>query len=240
MIRAIVIDDEAAGIEMIKILASRIPALIKIVASTLDPEKGITLIEDYAPDVVFLDISMPLLNGFDLLAKLSFRNFKLIFTTAHKEYAIDAFKVKAFDYLLKPIDSVDFAKCVEVLSYEENKKKISLKPQNLFALIEVQVKDGIIYILQKDIIRLEASRSYTEIYLDNKQRHVVSKSLRELEVKLDPALFYRCHKSHIINLQKVQKFVNHNGLFALMGDGSMPDISKNNKEELLELLKRGG
>jgi two-component system LytT family response regulator len=236
MLRAIVIDDEESGIEMVKMLALRNAAFVRVVAYTSVPEEGITLIEDYKPDVVFLDISMPTMSGFELLARLTFRNFKLIFTTAHREYALAAIKQKAYDYLLKPIDTEDFKKCIEDLYSERQAAKGAAKP-NATAVIEVQVKDGIIYIKQKEIIRLEASRSYTEFYLDNGQRHVASKSLREFEAKLDADLFYRCHKSHIINLQKVQKFINHDGFFALMSDGSMPDISKNNKDEFLELLK---
>jgi two-component system LytT family response regulator len=235
MLRAIVIDDEDGAIEMIKSLALRNANSIKIVAAALRAEEGIVLIEDYKPDVVFLDVSMPTMSGFELLSKLNFREFKLVFTTAHREYALEAIKNKAFDYLLKPINSDDFSKCVNDILHA-GKDISSVKP-NFTAFIEVQVKDGIVYIRQKDIIRLEASRSYTEIYLDNGQKHVASRSLGEFEPRLDSKLFYRSHKSHIINLQKVQKFVNHNGFFALMSDGSMPDISKNNKEEFLELLK---
>jgi two-component system LytT family response regulator len=236
MLRAIVIDDETDGIEMVKMLSLRNSELIRVVAGTSRPEEGIQLIEDYKPDVVFLDISMPTMSGFDLLPKLKFRGFKLIFTTAHKEYALEAIKNKAFDYLLKPIDTDDFKKCVEDL-YQEKYGAVDITKSQSTALIEVQVKDGIIYIKQKDIIRLEASRSYTEFYMDNGQKYVASKSLREFELRLDPGVFYRCHKSHVINLHKVQKFINHEGFFALMSDGSMADVSRQNKDEFLELLK---
>ena len=105
------------------------------------------------------------------------------------------------------------------------------------ALIEIQLKDGIQYLKQKEIIRLEASRSYTVFYMESGLRHVASRTLREFEEKLDPNSFFRCHKSHLINLYKVQKFVNHNGFYALMSDGSLPDISKNCKDVFLERLK---
>jgi two-component system, LytTR family, response regulator len=237
MLRAVIIDDEQSGIDTLKILASRNEELIKVVASTLEPEVGIKLIEDYRPDVVFLDVSMPNMNGFELLAKLNFRNFKLIFTTAHKEYAIEAIKNKAFDYLLKPISDEDFKACLHELLTEKPTAS-ELPKSGVQQLIELQVKDGIIYLKQKDIIRLEASRSYTEFYLDNGAKHVASKSLVEYESKLDMEIFYRCHKSHIINLHKVQKFINHDGFFALMSDGSLPDISKTQKESFLARLKK--
>ncbi|MBL7729458.1 MAG: response regulator, partial [Dinghuibacter sp.] len=100
MQRAIIIDDEQAGIETIKLLAARIPKLVKIVAATTDPAQGLLLVEDYRPDILFLDVSMPGMNGFELLNRLSWRQFRLVFTTAHREYAINAIKQQAFDYLL--------------------------------------------------------------------------------------------------------------------------------------------
>lgn len=221
---------------MLRMLALRNSNLIRIVAGTLKPEEGILLIEDYKPDLVFLDISMPTMNAFDLLSKLTFRDFKLIFTTAHKEFALQAIKHKAYDYLLKPVDTDDFRKCVEDI-YRENQTLATMPKSNTAAVIELQVKDGIVYIKQQDIIHLEASGSYTEFHLDGGQKQVASKGIGEFEPKLDPRIFYRCHKSHIVNLQKVQKFINHDGFFALMPDGSKVDISKNNKDEFLRLLK---
>ena len=235
MLRAIIIDDEESGVETIKILASRNQELVKIVASSRKPEQGIDLIEDYKPDIVLLDIRMPNMSGFELLTKLKFRDFKLVFTTAHKEYAIEAIKNHAHDYLLKPIDTEDFRKCLEEINTIIN-PQTSAK-QSLAAMIEIQVKDGIVYLKQKDIVRLEASRSYTEFHMENGMRHVASRSLLEYEAKLDSKIFYRPHKSHIINIRKVQKFVNHEGFFALMSDGSMVDISKGNKDVFLERLK---
>lgn len=237
MLRAIIIDDEEAGIETLKILASRNTGSIRIVATASRPEDGIVLIEDYKPDVVFLDINMPAMSGFELLEKLSFRAFRLIFTTAHREYALQAIKNKAFDYLLKPIADADFTSCIHEMLSERNPPSLAVKQDpNLF--IEIQVKDGVIFLKQKDIIRLEASRSYTALYLDNHVKYVASKNLGDFEGQLDPGTFFRCHKSHIINLHKVQKFVNHDGLFALMSDDSMPDISRTLKEALLQRLKK--
>lgn len=236
MLRAIIIDDEESGIDTLKILVSRNSEIMRVVAATQQPEEGIRLIEDYRPDVVFLDISMPTMNGFDLLNNVSHKTFKLVFTTAHKEFAIEAIKNRAFDYLLKPIDSEEFKRFLEQLKNEIEQKPVSVKTE-FNVLMEIQLKDGIQYLKQKEIIRLEASRSYTVFYMENGVRHVASRSLREFEEKLDSNSFFRCHKSHLINLYKVQKFVNHNGFYALMSDGSLPDISKNCKDVFLERLK---
>jgi two-component system, LytTR family, response regulator len=236
MLRAIIVDDEEAGVNTLRVLASRNPEQIRVVASSQVPEEGILLIEDYKPDIVFLDISMPTMNGFELLNRLSFRNFKLVFTTAHRDYAIDAIKNKAFDYLLKPINEEEFKKCITDILHEGPLPEMPAKPAPPH-LIEVPAKDGINYIKQKDIVRLEASRSYTFFYLDDGTKHLASRSLREFEYRLDASIFYRCHHSHIINLYKVHKFINHDGFFALMSDGTRVDISKKNRDEFLERLK---
>lgn len=221
---------------MLKTLISRNNELTRLIASTNDAETGITYIEDYKPDLVFLDISMPKMSGFTLLSKLNYRDFKLVFTTAHKDYAIEAIKNGAFDYLLKPISNEDFKICIDKIIHEQKRVLKKLTTSSI-SPIEIHVKDGIVYVKQKDIVRLEASRSYTEFHLDGGIRHVASKAIGEYEALLDPSVFYRCHKSHIINLQKVQKFVSQNGFFALMTDGSMPDVSQRNKDVFLERLK---
>ncbi len=236
MLRAIIIDDEEAGIETLKILGTRNSHVIRVIATALNAEEGITLIENYHPDVVFLDINMPNMNGFELLDKLTFREFKLIFTTAHREYAIQAIKNRAFDYLLKPIDDKDFKESIERLLTEQQQVFPAAKTETS-GLLEIQVKDGIIYLKQREIVRLEGSRSYTDIYMDNGVKYIASKPLKDFEQKLDAELFCRCHKSHIINLQKVQKFVNHDGFFAFMSDGSSPEISKAMKDIFLDRLK---
>src|SRR5436190_5785372 len=234
MYRAIIIDDELIGINALKVLIEKHTPEVKVVATATDPVKGIDLIEDYKPDVVFLDVSMPTMNGFDLLEKLQYKDFKLVFTTAHQEFAIKAIKNKAHDYLLKPIDIGELRNCIANITngITENASKKSTKN-----LVELHVKDGIIFIRLQDIIRLEASGSYTVFYLENKVRHVASKNLKECESMLDPVMFFRCHPSHIVNLKKVVKMVSTDGLFAKMTDDSMPEILRKNKESFLERLK---
>jgi two-component system LytT family response regulator len=235
MLRAVIIDDEDACIQTLQILALRCKEQIKIVGATSKAEKGIELIEDYQPDIVFLDINMPSMNGFELINRVSSQTFHLVFITAHSEYAIQAIKTKASDYLLKPVSEEDFRNCVLQIA------NISQKPivgGHHNPLLEIQVKDGVIFIKQKDIIRLEASRSYTELYLQYGIKHVASKNLGDFELQLDPDIFFRCHKSHIVNLHEVRKFINHEGLFALMSDHSKPDISKSMKELFLQRLKQ--
>jgi two-component system, LytTR family, response regulator len=236
MIRTIIIDDESTGINALKVLIERHTQGIKVVATTTDPKQGIGLIEDYKPDVVFLDISMPTLNGFELLDKLKYKDFKLVFTTAHQEYAIKAIKNKAYDYLLKPVGIDELKNCVNNIVNERTNNQ-DVKKETTSNIIKISVKDGIIFIKPSEIIRLEASGSYTVFYLDNNVKHLASKNLKEYEALLEDTYFYRCHPSHIINLKKVLKMVSSDGLFAQMTDGSMPEIVRKNKEIFLEKLK---
>ena len=120
MLRVIIIDDEPMGVNTLKVLIERLDLDILVVATATDPEKGIECIETYQPDVVFLDVNMPKMNGFELLDNLNYKNFKLVFTTAHQEYAIKAIKNKAQDYLLKPIDAEDLKVCLEKIILETN------------------------------------------------------------------------------------------------------------------------
>jgi two-component system, LytTR family, response regulator len=236
MLRAIIIDDELIGVNTLKLLIEKHTEGIKIVASATDPEKGILLIDDYKPDVVFLDVSMPKMNGFELLEKIEHKDFHLVFTTAHREYAINAIKNGAMDYLLKPIDITELKSCVDKLVEEYNRLPEAQKTVSS-NIIELAVKDGIIFIKPQEVIRLEASGSYTVFYLENKVKHMASKNLKECEALINNPMFYRCHQSHVINLNKVIKMVSADGLFAQMSDGSMPEIGRKNKEMFLEKLK---
>jgi two-component system LytT family response regulator len=234
MLRAVIIDDELSGINALQLLIGKLAEDVKIVATTTQATQGILIIEDYKPEIVFLDISMPGIDGFTLLSQLKYHDFKLIFTTAHQEYAIRAIKNNAFDYLLKPVDIQELKNCLDKI--REN-KEIKTDPHSYSNTINVPVKDGIIFIKTSDIIRLEASGSYTTFYLDNKIKQVASKSLKEFEYQLNPLTFYRCHNSHVVNLNKVVKFISSNGFLAQMTDGSTAEIARKNKDQFIEKLK---
>lgn len=236
MYRALIIDDELTGIKTLEELIREHCPEVKTVAVANRPEEGIALIEDYHPDIVFLDISMPQMNGFELLERTSYRDFSLVFTTAHAEHAIKAIRVQAQDYLLKPIDVDELKACIGNI-----KRRRVVPPdterRSRKAVIELPVKDGIVFIKQDDIIRVQASGSYTIFYLMNDVKHLVSGSMKEYELRLDPDDFYRCHLSHIVNLDKVVKLHSADGLFAKMCDGSLAEVARKNKQPFLERLK---
>lgn len=235
MYRAIIIDDELNAVKGLKLMIEKYSSAIKVVAVSTDPEEGIRLIENYRPEIVFLDVSMPGMDGFELLGKLRHKDFKLVFTTAHENYALRAIKNKAQDYIMKPIDIDDLKACLSNLVNPSGKQPFSEQSKPL--VLEVAVRDGIIFIKPEDIIRLEASGSYTVFHLAGNLKHMASKTLKEYEMFLDPDLFYRCHNSHLINLAKVVKFVNKDGYFAQMSDQSFVEISRRKKDDFINRLK---
>jgi two-component system, LytTR family, response regulator len=235
-LRSVIIDDEIASISNLKNMLEAHSEEVKVIGEATKAITGVRLIEDYKPDLVFLDINMPGTDGFNLLQQLSSRTFKLVFITAHEKYAIQAIKARANDYLLKPVTAEDLKNCITGII---NKEAVTeqLNEKSYPCLIELSVRDGIIFIKTQDIIRLEAAGSYTEFYLDHNIRHVASKSMKEYEVQLDPEVFYRCHNSHLINLKKVVRFISNLGFYAQMNDDSRAEISRKHKDTFLDKLK---
>lgn len=235
MLSAVIVDDEKKSIKNLEFLLEQNCKEVQVVNTAGNALEAVKIILQVRPDIIFLDVQMPGYTGFDVLDQLADIESKVIFTTAHKDYAIQALRKGAFDYLLKPIDADDLKACIERI-IEKTTKKTESYP----ATIELAVKSGIIFIKPQEIIRLEASGSYTVLYLDNQVKHVASKSMKEYEKLLDPALFYRCHNSHIINLSKVIRFINKDGYYVQMSDESTPEIARKNKDSLLMKLKGNG
>lgn len=234
MLRVIIIDDEPLGVNTLKVMIERLQMNVMIVATATDPEKGINIIESYRPDAVFLDVNMPKMNGFQMLEKLNYSDFKLVFTTAHREHAIRAIKSKAYDYLLKPIDASELEKCLEALI-----KEIDPMPevQRSRTILELPMSDGVVMVKQTNIVRVEASGSYAILFLKDGTKYTASKNLKHFEAMLDPINFCRCHQSHIVNLQEVTKLVSSDGYYALMSDQSKAEVGRNYKEVFLAKLK---
>lgn len=236
MLRAIIIDDEQQGINNIRLLVSKYIDDLKIVAETTDAFRGVELIEDYKPEIVFLDIKMPHLDGFGVLKKLQFRDFALIFTTAHEEYGLQAIKNDAFDYLLKPVDIDDLRTAIRKVRENLEKKKPVSDLSKLFAgpaadqqnKIQFNTKDRIEYVNKSDIIKLESDSNYTFVYWTGGQRLLVSKTIGDFETLLCGAdsQFMRVHHSYIVNLARVTRYVRTSGMI-ITDEGYEVPISKN-------------
>lgn len=241
---AVIIDDEKKGRESLhKLISSHCPG-VEIVAMAASAEDGYRIICEHHPDVVFLDIEMPNENGFSMLARFTTISFQVIFITAYDEYAIRAVRQHALDYLLKPIDIDELCTAVE-----NAKKAVAGKPEHfdtalhpgrrldMNSRIALPVKDGIIYLEVSGIIRIESEGSYSTFFSVDGKKYVVSKNLKEYEDLLPAKEFFRSHKSHLINMRKVKKYIRTDGNFAEMENGSVIEISRRKKDEFLQLMK---
>lgn len=240
MIKAVIVDDERKGtLTLSKLLEVHCPE-VELKGVALNCEEGIAQVKKHQPDLVFLDIEMQGETGFDLLKQFPDPDFTLIFVTAHSQYAIKGYKHSAIDYLLKPIDTDELKTAICKV-----KKAVQFNSHSGITVatsrgIEIPSSDGLIYLSQPKIIRLQANGAYTHFYLENNEEHIVSYNIKKYEDKLDGELFMRVHKSHIINLSKVKKFQRLNGYFALMTDGSKIEIARRHKESFFERMHKNG
>lgn len=247
--RAIIIDDEFTGINSLQILLERHCPEVKVVAVSRNPVQAIELIENYMPDIVFLDINMPQMTGFEMLNQLKWRNFDLIFSTAYHEFAIKAIKADAFDYLLKPIDPSELKAALERVQLKKNSiDKVSNLDNFLLALNDlrqhsnqkllVNSKDGILSLDTETVYCLESKSNYTQIALPNNVIVLSSKTLKEYEKVLcqDHSNFMRVHNSFIINLKKIMRYFKTTDSVVLENNMTVP-ISKSRKEDFLKWLE---
>jgi len=246
MIKALLIDDEERATDSLQLLIERFIPDIKRVWCCNDATKAAQLIHDIQPDLIFLDIRMPHLSGFDLLNTMPNKRFKIIFTTAYDEYAIKSIRFSAFDYLLKPIDAEElihainrFVESKEGWSEQQERFRnmthnLSLRGERPFRLA-LPSKDGIHFLTPYEIIRCEAVSNYTRFYTANNKQLITSKTLGEYAELLGPYHFIRTHKSHLVNRDYIS-FIDHEG-FVVLKDASKVEVSRRRKQEVLELLK---
>lgn len=235
MIRAVIIDDEPKSLKNLQIIIENYCKNVQVTGTASTALEAVGVIMRERPDVVFLDVEMPGHNGFDVVEQVRSLPIKIIFTTAHREYAIQAIRQGAFDYLLKPVDPAELQQCIAKLEAGmQTPESSSSSP------LQLHVKEGVIFIDPAEIVKLQASGSYTDIYLDDKTKITTSKVLKEYESMLSPALFYRCHNSYIVNLSKIKKLLNIDGYFVEFKDGSRAEVAKKNRDELLGRMKLFG
>jgi two-component system LytT family response regulator len=215
---------------------------IQLVATTTDCHEGIAKIEQYKPDIVFLDVSMPDMNGFSLLQQVVYKDFHLIFTTAHEQYAIQAIKHHATDYLLKPIDVDELKHAVQTVMQERQPQVQSMPVRRLEldSRIGLPIREGLVYHTVSDIIWVESHGNYCTFHTGDGKKYMVSKNIGEYEEILPEREFFRAHKSHLINMRKVKKYIRTDGYFVEMADGATVEISRRKKDEFLQLMNGTG
>jgi two-component system LytT family response regulator len=245
MLKTVLIDDEINALEALEWKLNRYIEDIEIIKCN-SPQEGIEVIDSVKPDLVFLDIEMPEIDGFELLQRLSYKGFQLIFTTAHDEFALRAIKVSAIDYLLKPVDKDELITAIEKVNASKKEIKLEDKLQSLFSNMNQKADkiniaaDGKIYLLDKEeVVMLKSDKSYTTIFLNDDNSILVSKTLKEVEKKFNFPQFYRVHNSYLININHVKEYLKSDGGELVMSNGMRAGISRNKKADLLEKLALG-
>ncbi len=245
MLTVLIIDDEAKGrIALREKLLAYCPQ-VKILAEAASGQEALTLIQLYQPQLIFLDIEMPRMNGFEMLNELPEKNFHIIFTTAYDQYAIKAIKYAAFDYLLKPIDIEELKTAIEKIDTKENtqtKKQVELlqqnmlQPKNKLHKLAIPTLEGLLFYNISDIVYLEANSNYTNIYFTNKSKITASKTLKEFEELLPEDIFFRTHHSYLINLNYIKRYIKGDGGQIEMTNGMFADVARRKKEEFLKAI----
>jgi len=248
-LKAIIVEDEFLARENLKLMLSEFCEGVNVIDDASNITEAKEKIERLSPDVVFLDIRMPSgLEGFELLEQLERIDFMLVFTTAFKEYAIQAFKANAIDYILKPIEIEELQTVVEKLKNNSlqnivtEKSQIENTAQNLqerkIDKIAISHSKGIDLIEIADIMRLQAANNYTEIYLTDGKKLVDARTMKSYQSILDTKQFRRFHNSHILNINQVKGYKNEDGHFAVMSNGDLIPISRANHSEFMNFIKQ--
>jgi len=246
MLNAIIIDDERSSRNALRQKLLNHCMNVMIISECENGEEGIESIEKKKPDIVFLDVEMPRMNGFTMLQQLKNKNFEVIFVTAYDHYAIKAIRYSALDYLVKPVEIDDLKNAVNRAIEKRNATKpnaqIDLLLENIahdkmkFKRIAIPTTEGLQFIKTEDILYLEASVNYTKFHLCNNTKYTVSKTLKEFEDILPSDIFIRIHNSYIINKNYVEKYIRGDGGQVVLSNGSVLDISKRKRAEFLKAI----
>lgn len=242
MIKAIIVDDETRGRLALRNKIQEHCPTVEVMGEAANGMEAITMINQMNPTLVFLDIEMPRMSGFEMLEKLQEKDFYLIFTTAYNQYAIKAIRYAAFDYLLKPVDIEELKSAVnkvEMIIHQKLKAQIDLLRENLLLpekkmkRLAVSTLEGILFIDINNITHLEASSNYTLIFLGDKTKITASKTLKDFGELLPSDIFHRVHNSYIVNLNYIKKYIRGDGGQVELTDGILIEVSRKYKDDFL-------
>ncbi len=238
-LRTIIIDDEPDSVRLLQLQLIQTCPQVEVIATYNSSVKALNEIESLQPDLLFLDVEMPVINGFELLNKILHLNFSVVFITAFNQFALKAFRFNALDYLVKPIDTIDL---MEAVAKAEKKIKptstqLSLLQRQMRGEIATKIaipgQNGISFIELNEIVFVEASNNYSKLILTDKRIFTVSKTLKDVQVVLEESHFLRVHRQYIINLNHVKQF-NRNESILIMDNSEHLPIARNQKEKLIE------
>lgn len=234
MLKGLIVDDELSGRENLKTLIEIYCSEIEIIGTASSAIEAKNLISSQSADVIFLDINMPVLDGFDFLESIDSSKYMIVFVTAHEEYAIRAIKSKAIDYLLKPIDIKELQQSVKRLvnNYTHNITSLNNLPN-----VIIPVMHGFKVINADEIVRLEADDCYTHVLTKDGKKIIVSRTLKDFEDKIPGNIFFRVHRSHIVNLKHIKDYSKLDGGYITMCDGARIQVSRRKGTEFFEKYK---
>lgn len=243
MLKALIIDDEAKARRILLELLKEYCPQVEVVGEADDVPNAVKAIHKHQPNLVFLDIEMPGYTGFQLLDFFDNVSFEIIFTTAYREYAIQAFQVSAIDYLLKPIQIELLIKAIEKVesqlsSAPQINERIDALKSNLsqehITRIALPVAEGLLFVEVEEIVYLNAEGAYTQIFLDGGKKVLVSKKIKSFEKVLDHPSFFRTHRSYLINLNRVKQYVKQDGGYIVMDNNDSVNLARERKEDFLK------
>ena len=245
MLKAIIIDDEPYCCEILAAMLESDCPDVEVMHICNNASEGLRSIKQYVPDLVFLDVEMPRMNGFEMLEQLAAINFHLIFTTSYDQYALKAIRFSAIDYLLKPIDREELRGAVQKVKDRfqvpvPQQLEILLhkfkQPSNPVNKIALPTMEGLQMIPIQTIISCESDDNYTHLKLKNGKKLLVTRSLKDMEESLEQHSFIRVHRSYLVNLNEIEKYIKGEGGYLVMSDGVSIDVARNKKEILLKKL----
>lgn len=244
--KAVLVDDETDCTDVLSWMLKEHCPSIEVIAVFNKPDEAMKNIPELKPELLFLDIEMPRINGFQLIEKLMPVSYPVIFTTAYDKFAVKAFRYSAMDYLMKPIDKTDLINAVNKF---ENKLPDSGLNHSLEFLLQnlklsqtqipklaIPTQDGLIFIEISDIVSCESDSNYTTFYLLSGEKIIASKTMKEFQDILEENHFFRVHHSHIISLNLISKYVRGDGGYVIMKTGASIPVSRTRKDEFLERL----
>lgn len=246
MIKTIIVDDEPTSVNVLSmLLQEECKHDVQVVATTNSPQVAKALIEKHKPDLLFLDIHMDGQTGIEFLQSFSEPSFHVVFVTAYDAYAIEAFRLNAIDYLLKPVEADDIVRVIQKVKNRQFKED-GTQLQNLKQLlsdyaghdnkIAVAMAEKIVFIHPDDIIYCEAQGAYTTLYLQGEKPLLVSKNIGEFEIQLGHRKFFRIHNSIVINLNKIREFQKQDGGYVVMENGTKLAVSHRKRKDFLESI----
>lgn len=250
MIRTVIIDDEPLAIDSLSLLLEKkCHEDVQVVATSNSPLLGKSLIDTHRPDLVFLDVEMPGMSGIDLVRSFENPTFRVVFVTAFDAYAVEAFRLSAVDYLLKPVDVNDIVRVISKIKNEIGRRDSQLNDQLLNlekflahthasseCRIGIAMSDKIVFVTISDIMYCEASGVYTNIILTDGRKIVASKPLGDFELQLSVHKFFRIHHSTMINLKHIREFHRFNGGYVIMQNGTKLEVSHRKRKDFLDAI----